>query len=230
MKKVLIIGNKQYHNFKLDDIVDSFDIIYRFNLARPNKNNGTKFGKLAMCGHIYHNFIAQPTNREEILKIYTDEYDLAYLEDWYEYFQRNKENFDEIFHQNEHNWEQWNKMLAEYGSPHKFSQMATTGYSTIFANLSDPDKEIYVACFTLRDNETRRTVGVKDEVVQKENEGGGCHSFSDEIKILNWLHDNKKIDASLCMLDDTEEISINTNKGNTEPSDFIVNLLNSKTS
>ena len=177
-----------------------------------------------MCGHIYHNFIVQRASKEHILKKYT-EYDPVYLSDWYDYFQANKENFEEIFHQNEHNWAQWNKMLEEYGSPHKFSKMATTGYSIIFRNLSNPDNEVYVSCFTLCDNETRKTMGVRGEIVEKENQGGGCHSFSDEIKILNWLHNNKKIDASLCMLDDTEEISINTNNGNTEPSEFILDLL-----
>jgi len=52
-QKVLILGNKQYYNFRLNDIVDSFDIIYRFNMALPGKNNGTKLGKLAMCSHVY---------------------------------------------------------------------------------------------------------------------------------------------------------------------------------
>ena len=227
MKKVLIIGNKQYHNFKLDDILDTFDVIYRFNLAWPNKNNGTKFGKLAMCGHIYHNFIANPVSKEQIIEIYKDEYDIAYLGDWYDFFQENKENFDEIFHQNEHNWAQWNQMLEEYGSPHRFPKMTTTGYSTIFRNLSNPENEIYVSCFTLCDNETRESIGDSDGIVALRNQAG-CHSASDETSILAWLHNSKKVDASLCMLDDTQEVSINTNGGNTEPSEFILGLIKNK--
>ena len=223
-QKVLIIGNKQYSNFKLDNIVDTFDLIYRFNLAWPNKNNGTKFGKLAMCGHIHQNFIGQPAAKEQIMKKY-DEYDPVYLSNWYDYFQANKQNFEEIFHQNENNWEQWNKMLGTYGSPHRFSRMATTGYSTIFRNLSNPDNKIYVSCFTLCSDETRKTVGMTDKIAKKENEGGGCHSFSDEIKILNWLHNNKKIDASLCMINDTEKLNFKINKDSIGPSKEMVELI-----
>jgi len=222
-QKVLIIGNKQYHNFQLNDILDKFDIIYRCNLAFVGKNNGTKFGKLAMCGHIYHHFVKHSTDKEEIMKIYSEEYDATYLSDWYDFFQTNKENFDEIFHQNEQNWGRWNNMLSEYGSPHRFSKMATTGYSTIFRNLQEGNENIYVSGFTLCDKEIRKTIGEEDDFALSKNQGAGCHSYSDERNILAWLHNNKKIDASLCMLDDANEIS-----GNIEPSEFILDLIKNK--
>ena len=223
-QKVLIIGNKQYHNFQLNDILDKFDIIYRCNLAFAGKNNGTKFGKLAMCGHIYHHFVKHSTGKEEIMKIYSEGYDATYLSEWYDFFRANKENFDEIFHQDENIWGQWNGMLESYGSPHRFSKMATTGYSVLFSNLANSDNEIYVSCFTLFDNEIRKSRGVTDERTEIDNQGD-CHSVSDETKILNWLHKNKKIDASLCMLDDTKEVSIKTNDDSMKLSEFISELI-----
>ena len=225
-QKVLILGNKHYYNIKLDNIIDSFDVIYRCNLARPGENNGTKFGKLAMCGHVYQNFVLKPLSKEQAVDLYKTDYIDTFVSDWYDFFQENKENFDEIFHQDEHNWGEWNRMLEEYGSPNRFSKMATTGYSTIFRNLAEGDNKVYVSGFTLCNNEVRKTVGVNDTTLEKENQGGGCHSFSDEIKILNWLHNNKKVDASLCMLEDVEEPTLKTNVCNTEPSEFILDLLN----
>ena len=224
-QKVLIIGNKPYVNFQLNNILDNFDLIYRFNAAWPTKNNGTKFGKLAMCSHLYHNFVKKPASKEQIMKIYSSEYDATYISNWYDYFQANKENFDEIFYQDENNWGRWNSMLKSYGSPHTFSKMATTGYSTIFRNLANDNNEIYVSSFTFCDDEIRKSRGVTDERIKIENQGHGCHSFSDETKILNWLHKNKKIDASLCMLDDTEEISIKTNDDSMKLSKFISELI-----
>ena len=223
-QKVLIIGNKQYHNFKLNDILDSFDVIYRCNLAFVGKNNGTKFGKLAMCGHTYHHFVKHSTAKEEIMKIYSGEYDARYLSEWYDFFQANKENFDDIFHQDENNWGQWNSMLESYGSPHRFSKMATTGYSVLFSNLANSDNEVYLSCFTFLDNEIRKSTGVTDERTKIDNQGD-CHSFSNETEILNWLHKNKKIDASLCMLGDTEKISIKTNDDSVKLSRFISKLI-----
>ena len=227
-QKVLILGNKHYYNFKLNDIIDSFDIIYRFNMAWPGKNNGTKFGKLAMCGHMHVNFVQNSFSKEQIIQKYSHDMKTTFLNDWYDFFQENKENFDEIYHQNEHNSAKWNKMLAEYGSPCKFSKMASTGYSTIFRNLERNDSDIYVSGFTLCSNEIRKTVGEKDEVTKVKNQGESCHSFSEESRILAWLHNNKKVDASLCMLDETDELSLKTNEYNTEPSEFILNLLNNK--
>ncbi len=227
-KKVLIIGNKPYHNFDFTDIHDSFNEIYRFNFAWPGNNNGTKFGRLAMCQHVYSNLVGNPVSRERIIEIYGRELNATYLNGWYDFFQENKESFDEMYHQNEYNWGEWNKMLDEYGSSYRFSKMASTGYSTIFRNLVDGNNKIFVSGFTLFDDEIRETVGETDEIVKAKNQGRGSHSFLDERNILTWLHNNKKIDASLCMLDDTEEISINTNDGNIEPSEFILDLIKEK--
>lgn len=224
-QKVLILGNKHYHNLKLNTVIDSFDVIYRFNFACLGKNNGTKFGKLAMCSHVYQNLVGSPVSKEQIIDIYKSDYSITFVSDWYDFFQENKENFDEIFHQNENNWKQWNRILEEYGSPHRFSKMATTGYSTIFRNLEKGNDKIYVSGFTLCDNEIRKTTGEEDEFALAKNQGHGCHSFSDERDILAWLHNNKKVDASLCMLEDTEELSLKTNTYNTEPSQYILDLL-----
>ena len=224
-QKTLILGNKHYNNAKLNNIIDSFDVIYRFNLARPRENNGTKFGNLAMCGHVYNNFVRNPISKNQIIDKYKSDYSITFVSDWYDFFQKNKENFDKIFHQNEHNWGQWNRMLEESGSPHRFSKMATTGYSTIFRKLAGGNNQIYVSGFTLCDNEIRKTIGEEEEFSLEKNQGYGCHSFSDERDILAWLHNNKKIDASLCMLEDTEQFSLKDNVYNTEPSQYILDLL-----
>lgn len=225
-QRALILGNKDYYNFKLDSVIDSFDIIYRFNMAMPGNNNGTKFGKLAMCQHVYNNFVRNPISRDQIIQKYGHELETAFLYDWYDFFQEKKENFDEIFHENEYNQGQWNKMLEKYGSPYRFSKMASSGYSVIFRNLVEGSVDIFVSGFTICNDEIRKTTGEKDEIAVAKNHSAGCHSFSDERNILAWLHNNKKVDATLCMLEDTEELSLKFNEHGTQPSEFILNLLN----
>lgn len=222
-QNILILGNKQYYNFKLDTIIDSFDVIYRLNLAPPNMNNGTKFGKLAMCGHVYQNFVSSPLSKTRIIEIYHPEYTTEFLSDYCDFFEKNKEKFDEIFHQNEHNWQQWNSMLEEYNSPHKFSKMATTGYSTIFKNLQQGSGKIYVFGFSLCDDDNSDVFGQGSLKSIKQEQG--YHSYSNERKILAWLHNNKKIDASLCMLEDTKNPSLKDNVYGTVPSHHILNLI-----
>tara|TARA_Y100000592_G_scaffold100682_1_gene181995 strand:- start:1430 stop:2122 length:693 start_codon:yes stop_codon:yes gene_type:complete len=224
-QNILILGNKHYQNINLDAIVDSFDVVYRFNLARPGMNNGTKFGRLAMCSHVYQNFVSNPISKERIIDIYQSDYTAEFVSDWYDFFQENKEKFDAIFHQDEYKWRAWNAMLGEYGSPHRFSKMATTGYSTIFKSLQDGNENIYVSGFTLCEKEIRQTIGEEYGFALSKNQGSGCHSFSEERDVLAWLHNNDKIDASLCMLKDAENPTIEENKYDTEPSKFILDLL-----
>ena len=225
-QKVLVLGNKPYYNLNLSSVIDSFDVVYRFNLARPGQNNGTKFGRLAMCSHVYQNFVNNPISKEHIINIYQSDYTAEFVNDWYDFFQENKKKFDDIFHENEHKYQQWNSMLEDYGSPHRFSKIAATGYSNIFSNLQEGNENIYVSGFTLCDKEIRQTIGEEDDFALAKNQGRGCHSFSDERDILAWLHNNNKIDASLCMLEDTEKPTLKNNSYNTEPSEFILDLLN----
>ena len=109
--KILILGNKHYNCLKLDHIVDSFDVIYRFNLARPGTNNGSRFGKLVMCGHMYKNWVLDPLSKESMIKEYGWEYTDDFVSEYYDFFYENKEKFDEIYHQNENIWNQWNNIL-----------------------------------------------------------------------------------------------------------------------
>tara|TARA_R100000008_G_C3581625_1_gene168945 strand:+ start:138 stop:830 length:693 start_codon:yes stop_codon:yes gene_type:complete len=224
-QKVLILGNKPYYNFRLDKIIDSFDIIYRCNLAQPGKNTGTKFGRLALCSHVYNYFVKNPVEKDQIMKIYGDEYTTPYLTEWYDFFHENKQNFEKIYYQNECKTGEWNRMLEMYGSPYRFTAIPSTGHSTIFENLLNDNNEIYVLGFTLLEKETRVTIGDLEEETIRRNNGQTVHSFSDERNILAWLHNNNKIDASLCMLEDKKDPSFKYNEHNMEPSKFILNLL-----
>jgi len=222
-QKVLILGNKQYYNFKLNNIVDSFDVIYRFNMCCPGNNNGTKFGKLAMCQHMYLNFVTNLCTKEQIIQKYGHELETEFLNDWYDFFEDNKQNFDEIYYERA-DTRLCNKMLEDYKSPHRFRKMASSGYSVIFKNLA-AGNEVHVMGFTLCGEEIRKSLGENEAVAKLKNEGGGSHSFSDERNILAWLHNNKKIDATLCMVEDTEKLSFRTNQYGTEPSEAMLELL-----
>lgn len=225
-QKVIIVGNKQYNNFNFNNIVDSFDIIYRFNCARPDRNTGMKFGKLAMCSHMYENLTKKPFDKELIMRVYGSEMEFDFLNDWCDWFQKNIENFDEIFYERI-DTHSLNKTLEGYSCPHRFSKMASTGFSIIFKNLLLGNK-ICVIGFSLNEQEIRKTQGEIDEFAKSKNLVDSCHSFSEERDILAWLHNNKKIDASLCMIEDTEGLSLKKNTYNTQPSEYIMRLIDRK--
>ena len=226
-KRVLILGNKPYCNLNLSNVIDSFDVIHRFNFARPGKNNGTKFGNLGMCGHMYQNFVRRPLSKKQIIKTYSSDVSPIFLSCWYDFFQENKKKFDSICHAK--SWQRSNGLLKRFGSPHRFSKLLSVGHAAVMRSWA-ASNDTYVCGFTLCDDEVRTTMGETDEFAKEKNIRSDlrkyCHSFSEERKILAWLHNNKKIDASLCMLEDTEKVSFKANSYNTEPSKFILDLLN----
>jgi len=224
--KVLLVGNKPYNNFNFSKIIDNFDVIYRFNMAIPGKNNGTKFGKLAMCNHIYNNFVDNFISRDKMISIYGKETETSYLDEWYDFFQKNKNKFEEIYHQQESYVGRCDQMLSEYGCDRRFERIVSTGHATIFKLLEQGYSNIYVLGFTIRLDEIRETLGELKTFAKAKHEGNiGVHCAAKESGILAWLHRKNKIDASLCMVKDTEELNIETNEYETKPSEFIINLL-----
>ena len=226
-KNILVIGGKLNENLNLSKIIDSFDEIFRCNLAAVGSTNGYKFGSLAMCQHVYDRFVANPIPKYEIMNFYGSEYESVFLNDWFDFFQKHQNDFKNIFHLNEYQKSEFNKILEEHGCPFRFSKMPTTGYSLIMTFLRDLSKEknIFVSNFTIDRKERRKSAGVTEFQTNTENSGGGCHSFSEEIEIVRWLHQNKKIDASLCLLNDTSEISVNETDEGLEISGFINDLI-----
>ena len=103
--------------------------------------------------------------------------------------------------------------------------MASSGFSAIFRNLAD-NKQVYVFGFTLCDEEVRKTEGEMNQISINKNKGKGSHSFTDERQILAWLHNNNRVDASLCMLEDAAEFNLKSNSYGTSPSEFVLDLLN----
>jgi hypothetical protein len=71
-------------------------------------------------------------------------------------------------------------------------------------------------------DEIRASYYVKPETSINESE---CHNKSDELKIITWLHNNNYIDATLCMLTDTENLTISTTGTTMKPTNRILDII-----
>ena len=227
-KNIVIVGNKLLENLNLSKAIDSFDKIFRCNLATVGLNNGVNFGSLAMCQHVYDRFVANPKDKSAIMDLYGPEYEDDYLSEWFDFFHNNKDNFEEVFHLDETQKNSFNRILGEYGCHLIFDSMPTTGYSLVMTSLRDlkEDYNIFVSNFTIDKEETRESLGVTESQTYQDNFGASCHSFKRESEILRWLHKNNIIDASLCLFNDNEKISVNEDEDGLKVSDFISNLIN----
>ena len=203
MREILIIGNKPYTHLDMMKLLDSFEFNHRCNMALPNKNNGSILDNLALCAHLYENLIIKKLDSKEFIQEYMKEYKEDQIEDFLLNF--NPLLYNKIYYADnfEKNTQKFNKSLEQSGCPYKFSKMPRTGYTSLFENLIAGEK-VFVSNFSIYDEE-RVTYYVKPEKYENLN----YHSKEEEVLILGWLHNNGKIDASLCLLDDTETANFN---------------------
>lgn len=191
----IVIGNKPYSNLMLSEILDSFDNICRCNMSLPNNNNGTIFGSLGLCVHLYNNLIRNRLPNQKFVDFYKKEYREEEIIKFINNF--NPQDFSRVYYANDR-VNLYNNFLNKVGCPFKFSLQPRTGYTIMFENLLS-GKNVFISNFSIVD-EDRVSYYVKESRGYESE----CHSKTDELNIIKWLHNNNKIDATLCMLIDLE--------------------------
>lgn len=187
----ILIGNKKYDNLNIDNIIDSFYMNYRFNMALPNNNNGKKYDNIVLNNHIYAN-MKKPL--EVIKKIYNDSHGIP--GEHIEKFYNNIRKYKRIEPQS-NNWEIFNNFLNMVGCPYIFDSLPRVGYIKMMELLLEGEK-VYIYGFSFKKE--------KAHLYNMKTRTSKYHNHELEERILLWLHENGKIDASLCLLKDKEEI------------------------
>jgi len=218
MKEILIIGNKPYNNVYLNSVIDKFESNVRCNFGLPNRNNGTKYDKLALSNHGYSNLISRPLARDAFVKNYGGSYRKDFLGYYYDSFvKEHRQKYKEIFHAN-FRTAKYNDMLSQFGCPYRFFHIPRTGMTLIFENLLKQNK-VFIAFFSLSYDKVKISRDTKEICHGNEM----CHDGTTETKILMWMHKEGLVDATLCMLKD-ERIPTLICK-DLKPSQFMLNLL-----
>lgn len=216
----VIIGNKPYKKLKVNKLLDSFAGNIRCNMGIPKENNGSIKDELAVCSHIFDNFLKQKSDWDTVVKIYGEEYKEEYLKYFYDNF--STEDYNSVWHADISNAQgRYNNFLEHNRCPDRFNKQPRTGFVCVLERVLSGGWP-FVFGFSLTE-ETRKSYYVNDFVFQREDDNRSCHSKHDEIEILRWLHEKKFIDATLCMLKD--ESSPILECGGLEPSSIIVGAL-----
>src|SRR5210317_537057 len=147
MKKILIIGNKPYRNFIMDDVINSFERNIRCNLGLPNNNNGNKYDRLGLCSHLYYYLIKKNVSQKEFISIYKDDYNIEFINEFFVRF--DPKNFKKVFHAkgNKPFKLMFNIYLKLIGSPIILNKMGRTGINLIMTSLLK-NKKPYITNFT----------------------------------------------------------------------------------
>ena len=201
---IVIIGNKNYKNLKLNNILDSFNNNIRFNFGLPNNNNGTKFDNIVLNNHVFE--YAKKSLEEKINK-YCEFFSIS--EQHISNFHNNLNKYKIIIKQT-NDWKHFNIFLNNINCPYNFTHLPRVGYIKLM-NFIINKKRVFVYGFSI-ENIYDEHLYVKNLKYGNQNEDHikrTGHNWDTEIKILYWLHNNNFIDATLCFLVDTEIPTIN---------------------
>jgi len=216
----IIIGNKPYKKLQVNKLLDSFAGNIHCNMGIPKENNGSIKDELAVCSHIFDNFVKQKSDWDTVVKVYGEEYKEEYLKYFYDNF--SIKDYKSVWYADASNvCGKYNDFLKRKKCPYGFSKQPRTGFVCVLEKILSGCCP-FVFGFSITE-ETRKSYYVKDFVFQKEDDNRSCHSKQDEVKILRWLHEKKFIDATLCMLKD--ESSPILECCGLEPSSIIVGAL-----
>ncbi len=200
MKNLLIIGGKPYQKLVLTDLLDLFGDPMRFNISLPGMNNGSKYGWLALCNHLWKSLIEDKVTKEEFHSSYLGHYHKEYLDIYINRFFEDgeKDYFIDIL-QVLPRRKYYNLLLKKYKSNLSFTALPGSGISMIFECLLNGYFP-YISNFRIFE-ESRKSLYVETQ----EGQPSEVHNYKEEIQIIQWLHRNKYIDASLCLLDDMNQ-------------------------
>jgi hypothetical protein len=227
-KEMLIIGNKPCRVFPMGKVIDTFKNNIRCNFVIPGYNNdGSVMDNLAMCNHEYTNLVSHDNDLKRILSIYGSRYDNDYIEYTYPLFRENISKYNKVYYA-EWNVGKCNDFLESVkcpipviGQPRTgFTVMMESilkGYSVFLVNFSMPHTEHKLYGFTehrcIKSESTKQEVkierGYAQNVTTTEESNPARHYTKNEVTIIEWLHKNEIIDASLCLVSDKSELSYN---------------------
>jgi len=182
-------------------------------MSLPMGHNGTKYGELSLCNHIYEDFITLKVSPER----FKEGHPLYHEEDMNHFIENfNPDDFEAVYHSPEYGY---NNALESIGCPYRFQAQPRTGYVEVMRNLVEGNK-VAISHFTIANNEERNSWYVK--LGQGESY---CHHGPSEIQVLRWLHENNYVDASLCLLKDQEELEFYDEENELEPTEFMLDFI-----
>ena len=180
-KSVLIIGGKP-SNYNLRELFEKYDIICRINFNMKYKKK-TEKDIFFLNNHLYFNTVKQRTKPEELKKHPYSFVDLKVSEDFHNMLNNNE--YGEIIKQYESGRNKIsNGILEKLKCPHKFLKAPRCGYQAILYFLMN-NYDVTIFGFSRENN--------NDGTYYNDKKPSSAHDFNSEMKILNWLIENKII-------------------------------------
>lgn len=205
-KEIIIVGNKPNNNLNLGVLIDGFLENHRcnFGFARTN-NSGEKKSKLGLCSHMYINLIKNKLSLNALVEEYKTYFEVDFIKTVYNNF--NQKDFKKIYLVKSNRLTRffYNILLFIIGCEFYFKKLPRTGMVIILHQILK-SRHIYVSNFSVN-YLPRKSFYIKNT----KDFDSIHHDNISEVKILRWLHLNKYIDLTFCLLEDCKDLVLNCN-------------------
>lgn len=187
---MIIIGGKKI-KLNINEIIDSIKKNVRCNLSLPHGTNGTKVEIIYLNNHVFRNYYINKKSVRELSNLYktiSEEHIKKLVE-----IIKDK-RYSSVVEMMETGNIKTNKILTSLGC-RKITGQLRCGYQAIIDYIEKGEKEIFVYGFSLSEKDNKTFYNSKD--IQS------CHIPSQEFLLLKELHNKRRIDITLCLLEDS---------------------------
>ena len=198
---IICCGSKLYKNINLDDLVDSFDTIFRHNLLLPNCGYGKKLPSLQVLNnHVFDNYklkIPFEKWQEEYR-----EYKITkeHLKQFYDFLQNENIVFT---HFTNNNTEIMSEVLKRHDIVIKNYKLLRCGLSSV-ASLTYDYLKPFLIGYSLEENQNLLHTYNAKNLINK-----NFHDGQAEIDIIIELHNKGLLDATFCCIEDCKKLTLN---------------------
>ena len=195
---MILIGSKPY-KLELNNVIDNFDKLVRFNMSLKNNNNGIKESLYQIINiHVYDNIINQNKNR--FVEKYNNLVKNKEAEDFFDKFKNNKK----IKYIENNGTDLMKIILQQLNININITKQLRVGYGIIAENIEN-NIFSYLIGYSInieKLNLSETSYYINENFSKIYND---CHNIEIEIKILHELHKKNIIDCTLCLLDNQYE-------------------------
>lgn len=198
---MILIGSKPY-KLELNNIIDNFEKLVRFNMAIKNNNNGTKKPLYQVMNiHGYNNI--KSDNKNTLVEKYNYLVKKKHVEDFFDEFK----NSDKIKYIHNNGTDLMKIILQQLNININITKQLRVGYGIIAENIQN---NIFSYLIGYSINKTNLNINEKtyyheDSIKQLSSD---CHNINIEIDILQELHKKNIIDCTLCLLNNQYKLPL----------------------
>lgn len=198
---VICCGSLPYKNIDINELVDSFDTIIRHNMLVPNCGYGRRDSTIHILNNHLNTYWKEKISINRWVKIYKNHYNISreHIEKFYNYINQDNVN---LINYPTNNTEVMQEICKNNNVEYNVSaKILRCGLSSVAACIADGFKPFMIG-YSINASTTLHHIYKNDRKINRK-----LHNELEEITLIKSLHKAGLVDATLCCLEDKDQLS-----------------------